>query len=234
MPGAVFWTEEAPGEHWLLGPFSLETPYFALLGWSAADETGGVPRKVVTVLSEGLTAFGRVTFPSGQCQAEGPTWTTSGPGRHVARYRSPSRVDRIAGSWLGRGPSELPLMSTMDAEIAASMFDDAAFPWWAQSQAILLSPTQAPPPNLADRWSAMVRLFTPAWAEALPELRSAGVQALARPGVDGDVVGFACATPDIREDVRRCLFQTSEAIGLSAQEVGLQTFTDGVSGNPRT
>jgi hypothetical protein len=224
----LFWTEEASGEHWGLGPLASSSASIALLGWAGAAEDGGVPRAVAAVLATGLTAFGQVTFPSGVSRAEGPSGTA---GVQRARPTSPAALDRIAGAALRRGPAELPLVSTTDARIAASLFDDAAFPWWAQAQAILLS-SSSTPPTLTESWPALARLFTPAWADALAGLRAVGIEAIARPSVDGDVVGFACATTQVRDRLRGCLFRAAGEAGLAATRVGLEDFNNGIAGSP--
>jgi hypothetical protein len=183
---------------------------------------------VAAVLAKGLTGFGRVTFPASGCLASGPIWEAHGADRH-AWLSAPWGTSKVARKLFGDGPIELPLVSTAGQEAVARLFDDSGFPWWHRAQFALLSSGDGPP-DLADRWTSLALLLTPRWAEALAGLRSAGILAVARPGVDGDVVGFACASPEARDGLRRSLFEAAAAAGLTTHEGDSRSFADGIAG----
>jgi hypothetical protein len=164
-----------------------------LLGWRQAPEPvdGGVPQEVAGVLARAITSTARVTFPC--------TFVSTA----VANAWSPMGDDLIR-SIIGKGfgarlvakvkgkPSAITLMSTRRPETALRLFDDAGFPWWMQGQVVVLSTTDAPPPNIDE--DTLLALFGDDWANHAPSLGPLGIEGIVRPGVDGDVAGLLSLT----------------------------------------
>jgi hypothetical protein len=78
-------------------------------------------------------------------------------------------------------------LSTCDASVARTLFDQPRFDWTQQTQVVLLSLVDAPGPELD------LNLTQALWRGGSSQARSAldqlGVQLVLRPGVDGAVVG---------------------------------------------
>ena len=102
-----------------------------------------------------------------------------------------------------------PLRSTVAAQTAARLFDDAAWPWCLQAQVTVLSARDAAVPDIAR--STLLSLIDDDWARRAAPLRSLGVAGVMRAGVNGDVAGvlslddtFTRALLDAIEHETRC------------------------------
>ena len=121
---AILLCEEAQEPKWQLQP--PPSGRLALVGWRLAEERvdAGVPDEVASLLARALTAVALVSFPS----SSEPT----GAGKTVARPLEPAGRKERLRSVLSRGPSRFFLVSTRGPEVAKSLFEDPAFPWWLQ------------------------------------------------------------------------------------------------------
>jgi hypothetical protein len=168
-PGAILACRDARAVHWQLGPLPPDQGRLTLVAWTstAAPVDGGVPPDVADVLARSWTSIARVTFPASNVSARGVV------GRTLARLRG--------------SPANAALVSTREPEVAAQVFEDAGFPWWLQGEAVLLSDPDADPLDVDQ--PTLLALFEDDWASRAARLVPLGVQAVVRPGVDGDVAG---------------------------------------------
>jgi hypothetical protein len=169
---------------WQLPPPPSGT--LGLIGWRLAQQEvdAGVPEDVASLLTRALTAVAWVTFPS----SSEPTSSVE----TVVRPLEPAGVKERLDTVLSRAPSKFFLVSTRRPEVARSLFDDPAFPWWLQGQMVILTPADGPTPNL-DRRSLLAMMNEAQWP-AHETASAVGISALVRPGVDGDVVGIVAST----------------------------------------
>jgi hypothetical protein len=228
----LFITYDAPGPQWRLGPPPAERDTFALIGWTADAREGGVPGAVVDVLARSLTAFGRVTFACSTIStADSGKWQMHGSD-FVARYRAGSLFHRMAGRFSSRAPHDLVLLSTVSEQAARQLFDDAGYPWWGQGQFALMSSDAASPPDFAKVAFDPATLLEGEWPEDFEELQPLGVQAMLRPGVDGDVAGLLCASRDIRDRFETILARAAQDFGISLRQVSEAEFSTGLASPP--
>jgi hypothetical protein len=160
----------------------------ALLAWSrtTSDVDSGPPPDVAGLLARALVLAHRASFlvadevlPS-QMAVAGSTSVQAIPSRGAA--------SALAAPWHGE-PTRWNWLSTCDANVARTLFNQAGFDWTLQAQVVLLSPADAPAPVLnLELTQAVWRGGSP---PALAGLAAAGVQMVLRPGVDGAVVGVA-------------------------------------------
>jgi hypothetical protein len=224
MSMRLFITHDAPGPQWQLGSPSSELGAFALIGWNSDDIEGGVPERVVNVLARSLAAFGRVTFACSTISSpDAPGWQMQG-GDFVIRYRARSFLGRIAGQFFSRAPVDFTLLSTIAEEAVRRLFNDAAYPWWGQGQFALISPGGASAPDFDRTGFDPATLFEREWPESFGSLQPLGVQAILRPGVDGDVAGLLCASGEVRDCFEAVLSRCVEESGMSVQHVSEAQF----------
>jgi hypothetical protein len=140
-----------------------------------------------------------------------PEWTLLGADETRVVVRK-GLGGRIVATFRGT-PAEMALISTRRAETAATLFTDPGCPWWLQGQAVLLSHTDAPPPQVDNE--AVLTLLDGDWASHTASLAGAGVVGVVRPGVDGDVAGVLCLTPAFEQSVLAALGRESAAAGFS-------------------
>ncbi len=96
--------------------------------------------------------------------------------------------------------SQSALCLTRDVALAATLFDDGAFPWGLQGQFGLLCAEHVLVETLATLGIALDSLIEPGWGAALPGMNAVGVNAVLRPGVDGDLAGLLAADAAGREN----------------------------------
>ncbi len=213
----LFITHDPPGTHWQLDAPPPSAGAFVLIGWSGEADGGGVPAPVADVLALTLAACGRMTFAcSTAAAAHTPGWQALGRD-FVARIRARSALGRILARLSGRAPADLVLLSTTEASTVRHLFDDGSYPRHAQAQVVLLSPADAPPPVYEAIASHPAALFS--WLGGAEGLSRAGVQAMLRPGVDGDVAGLFCASREVREIFEMALSGPAQARGMPLQYV---------------
>ena len=213
MPGSIFVCRDPAGSQWQVGQLPPATGAIALIGWSLtpAPVDGGVPDAVARVLARALTSAARVTFPSSKVGAAAPGAWLPHDGDSI-RTGSPKGVAARVASRLTGAPRDLTLISTTRAETAIGLFDDGAFPWWLQGQAVLLSAPDAAPPDVDE--TALVALFEQRWTAAVAALARFGVQGVVRPGVDGDVAALWTAGSAFERIVLGALERETRAAGF--------------------
>jgi len=228
----VFVTHDAPGPQWQLGVPSPGAGAFALIGWESEPRDGGVPAPVVDWLAASLTGMGRVTFACSAVAApDTPGWT-SRDGDVVARYGARSVVGRIAARLSGGAPGDLTLRSSVSEASVARLFDDAGYPWWHQGQFALVSPAHAAPPDFATIGFDPATLFAADWSNHLRGLLPLGVEAMLRPGVDGDVAGLLCASSEVRDRFEAVMHRCALAVGASLHVMSGKEFIAAVAASP--
>jgi hypothetical protein len=229
MSMRIFITHDAPGPQWQLGSPPSDLGAFALIGWEADEVEGGVPERVVNVLARSLAASGRVTFA---CSTISATDAPGGQGQgrdFIARYRTRSVLGRMAAQFSARAPIDLVLLSTTTEQTVRRLFNDAGYPWWNQAQFALISSAGAPSPDFDKVAFDPARLLQGEWPQSLGGLQPLGVQAILRPGVDGDVAGLSCASREIRDHFEAILSRSAEEFGMSLQYVGETEFAQALS-----
>jgi hypothetical protein len=228
----LFITHDAPGPQWQLGSPSSKLGAFALIGWDSDDVEGGVPERIVNVLARSLATFGRVTFACSTISAtDTPGWQMQGSD-FVTRYRTRSVIGRMAARFSARAPVDLVLLSTVTEQAVRGLFDDAGYPWWYQGQFALISSAGASPPDFDEIAFNPATLFEREWSEGFGSLRPLGVQAILRPGVDGDVAGLLCASSEVRDCFEAMLSRSAEEFGVSLQFVREAEFAEALASSP--
>jgi hypothetical protein len=229
MSMRVFITHDPPGPQWQLGSPSPELGAFALIGWDSDEVEGGVPERIVNVLAGSLAAFGRVTFACSTVSApDTPGWQLQGSD-FIARYRTRSVLDRIAARFSVRAPGDLVLLSTTREHAVRRLFDDAGYPWWNQAQFALISSAGEPSPDFDKIAFDPAALFEREWSDGFGSLRRLGVQAILRPGVDGDVAGLLCASSELRNRFEAILSRCAENFGMSLQYLSEAEFAESLA-----
>lgn len=194
---------------WELDALTQAPGILSLLGWRchppAAD--AGVPSPVAACLACALTRVCRLSFPTSRVVGAplGEAWTPV-PGGLGHALETPG-----LRAWSGHRGSPGWLLSTTDSRAAAGLFDDPGFPWWLRGQAAVASARDGPPPAVEP--AAVLALLDDV-APDTKALTAAGVSALLRPGVDGDVAGLLA----LSEAADRALLQ---ALAQAAREAGL-------------
>jgi len=225
----LFITHDAPAPHWQLGSPSSKRGAFSLIGWSSDALESGVPERIVDVLARSLAAFGRVTFACSTISAaDTPGWQMQGSD-FVTRCRTRSGLGRIAARFLARAPVDLVLLSTASEQAVRGLFNDAGYPWWGQGQFVLISSAGASPPDFDSIAFDPATLFAREWSESFGRLPPLGVQAMLRPGVDGDLAGLLCASSEVRDRLEAILSRCAEESGVSVQRVSEAEFVDAVA-----
>jgi len=228
----VFVTHDTPGPQWQLGTPSPEPGAFALIGWEAEPRDGGVPIPVVDWLAASLTGMGRVTFAcSAVVVPDTPGWT-SRDGDHVARYGARCLVGRIAARLSGGAAGDLTLLSSVSEASVVRLFDDAGYPWWHQGQFALVSKADAAPPDFDVIEFDPATLFGPDGSDCLHALTPLGVEAMLHPGVDGDVAGLLCASPEVRDRFEAVMHRCAQAVGASLHVMSEKEFIAAVAASP--
>lgn len=189
MSEPALWARRGSVElHWKLGGLDTAPPARALLvGW---DDDGavdsGVPAVIAGVCARALAATARVAFLRSDTAAErSPEWVDRG-GECARSAPAPSWLESVVARLRGRhGP--VTLICASRAETIQGAFTDAHFTWWSQSQVLLLSARDAPPPAIKP--VEALALLDPDWVTRAAPLSHQGVLAVARPAVDGDALG---------------------------------------------
>ena len=211
---SIFACRDPRGPHWQLGPLPPATGRLTLLGWSQTPESvdAGVPDEVAGALARALTSIARVTFPS-SAATDGATraWSPAGDDL-VQALGGKGFGERVVAKLRGRPPN-VALMSTRRPETAMRLFDDASFPWWMQGQVVLLSGLDAPPPDIDE--DALLALFGEDWTTRAASVAAAGIKAIMRPGVDGDVAGLLSLRDEFEQTVLDTLERETRLAGFN-------------------
>lgn len=145
------------------------------------------------------------------------TWTTE----EEEDNGVPARVAHaLARAWTGiarltclSSHSATKVIETRDANVAVRLFDDPEFPWWLQGQAVLLSRADAESPDIDQR--TIVTLLHDDWARRAATLATRGIEAVVRPGVDGDVAGIFSLSEAFDEQLLASLKREAHQDGIT-------------------
>jgi hypothetical protein len=216
------------GPQWQLGPLPPARGRVALIGWSEEPprQDGGVPQHLARVLARAFTSIARATFPSSAILASASDVWSAANGDGVRRLAVKSVRGRIAARLRG-APPEMMLVSTRQPQSLMRVFDDEGFPWWMQGQVILLSRPDAPPPAVDER--VLLASFDDDWTMNVAAL-GPSVDAVVRPGVDGDVAGLWSLAETFEQTVLVALENEARAAGFSWAIVSEEEFAAKASG----
>lgn len=173
---AILACREPRSACWQLGPLPARAGSLVLFGWKRVPPPvdSGVPQDMAVVFARALTSIARLTFPcslvfrpvTSQWTPQGDDW--------IRRWNKGDRISRIKAA-LRRPPVADILVSTWRPETALRLFDDPAYPWWLQGQAVLLSERNAMPPDIDDQHLPV--LFGEDWLKQASSLAAAGTWA---------------------------------------------------------
>ena len=184
----------------------------ALIAWESTPEPvdAGVPGPVAHVLAAGLAEAGRVAFLRSTAPFAGSTdWTAVGADS-VRDAGAPGVLARLAQA-AHAAPARFALVATREPATIVASFEDPGFPWWLQGQVLLLSDPRAGPPDITPE-RARACCGEGAWAH-VDALRAAGIVVLARPGVDGAVIGVHALVPSRLAGVLEALSRAAGVAG---------------------
>jgi hypothetical protein len=190
---AIFACLGPRGAHWQLGALPTTENRMTLIGWRQipTPNDAGVPDKVAAILARALTSVARLTFPSSST-AGAPSGEWAPLAEDLVRSLGNGGLAERIRNTIGHVPATIALLSTRRPESAVRLFDDESFPWWLQGQVVVLSSPEAAPPDI-DR-TTVLSFLTDDWSKRAANLAPAGIAAVMRPGVDGDVAGLLSLT----------------------------------------
>jgi len=194
-----------------------------LIGWRQVPESidAGVPKDVAAVLARALTSVARVTFPSSVVHPSvTPVWSSFG--EDLIRGLTWKGLGGIAKAAFKGRPKEVVLMSTRQPATAASLFDDAGYPWWLQGQVAVLSAPDAAPPDVD--LETLGALIDGDWTRLADSVAARGIDGIVRPGVDGDVAGLLSFSERVEQDFLASLEGESRLAGFEWAVVAEDAF----------
>ena len=95
--------------------------------------------------------------------------------------------DRLSAHGIGRS-NDMTLISTVRDTVCAELFEDPGYPWSIQRQTAVLSPWDAPPPEM--NRGEFLDLMHAGWDADATALWGRGVTGVMRPALGGDGVGI--------------------------------------------
>lgn len=229
---AILVCENPRREWWQLD--TIISGRFVRLGWQQSLEDamdGGVPDDVASLLARSMTSVALVTFPrSPESGAVIPVTFKSED--HVRTLRPTAWGDRLRAALShsplavsSRLPSSVLLVSTRRPDVAKTLFHDGGFPWSTQGQVVLLSAPDVPP--RAIDWRTLIALNDrPVGPDALASLR---VDAIVRPGVDGDVAGIMSASDSFERQLLGSIEREAGQSGFSWRVLSEDAFAEELS-----
>lgn len=135
-------------------------------------------------------------------------------------YLSADKVEPLGGAGLrgwvcrwksGMGPKAgLRLAKQPDALLPA--FDDPGFPWTQQGQIMLMVSSEVSTLGFAP--GSIRALMEDGWLDLAPDLEKQGLMAVARPGVDGAVLGVLCANRPAQDSLLTAFAHAAGGAGL--------------------
>lgn len=208
---------------WEIGVAPSAYPYTALVGWTVrpAPIDSGVPPQAAGILARSMTAVSRITFAASELNVD-----YENEERRRDRDGEAMRlVARNGTTWLHKllhRSENLYLISTLDPGLVVRLFDDGGCPWWLQRQFILFSSHIDPPLDVA-RDQVMV-LLGEQWPALSTSLLDAGVVAVGRPGVDGDVLAIFSSSRAFVDSFLAALERYADAVQAGFQTVSESDF----------
>jgi hypothetical protein len=217
VSGVTLWVRRGAIEsHWQLGDFGAGTTSQALLfGWDMPDALdGSVPQPVARAWARALVVTARVTFLSSDSALPASSdWRPRGAGDDdfTQALAPPGLLAGTLALLRGqRGP--VGLVCSQHATTVERAFTDPGFAWWLQSQVLLLSALDAPPPSVAP--DDVLALLGRDWATRARSMQARGIVGVARPAVDGDAFGLLVLESGLGERLLRAIAGECEAAGL--------------------
>lgn len=226
--GAIFSCGDATGVRWQLGPLPPAKGALMLIGWRlrGAAVDGGVPQPVARMLARAMTTVGRVSFPIDESDANASF--SAGPLKRRQGLRAVLGVVADVAATLRATRSAPTLVSSADPERVQRLFDDAAFPWHLQGQVALLSAAAAAAPGID--CATALSLVEDDWTSKAASLASAGVIAVLRPGVDGDVAAFWSLSATVADLWSACLADEARQAGIARECLSESDFMNALAG----
>lgn len=215
MDKPALWARRGPmAARWQLGDLAaMDQGSVWLLGWDAVSPDAGVPQPIARTIARALTAIASVGFLRDGVGHAGPaTWGCGNEGDCVRTGPGHSALHAVIGRLRGHGTAITLVCSRRPAAIE-EMFEAPAFPWWLQSQVLLLSAPETPPPEVTP--AQALALLEPDWAVRAAALRNRGVLAVARPAVDGDALGLLALDDVFAERLLASLATQAQAAGVA-------------------
>ena len=200
MTDAILWSRRGTVEpDWQIGAPYPDPARLTLFGWDlvTAPVDGGMPPVVAGAVARALGAVARVTFPCSSLRPpRSESWTPVG--RDLIRSLAPAGwPGRVVARIAHAGRDHEAVLSTRRAETIVGAFTDSRFPWWLQSQVLLLSEPDAEPPEIDTK--TLLALIKTTWTLHADSVKPLGVSAILRPGVDGDFMALLSLTGDLGE-----------------------------------
>jgi hypothetical protein len=210
-PSTIYLCERPTDPRWELGSAAASTQRVLLIGWSRSVQLteAGVPPIVSRVISHALVSAGHVAFLSNASDAHA---TAACEFQSLAKDNWPMRL----GQWLHVTPRSAGWVITRDALTAATLFDCDAFDWRLKAQVALLVRSPMVLQDLG--WDAVRDLAGDTWTDAAANLAAVGVEAVLRPGVDGDVAALWTAAPATGVTLRDAMAQAAVQLGAVLEE----------------
>jgi hypothetical protein len=91
--------------------------------------------------------------------------------------------------------------------------------WWNQTPFALVSRRNEPPPDVSDDGRSLAELFTERWSETISHMQRQRVDAIFRPGVDGDIIDCICSSSNVRQELEQALQLTASDFELACRLV---------------
>lgn len=192
---------------WQLGDLTKKLGRVFLIGWnrSAVSNDGAPPSEVRNVIVQAFTQVANVAYLSPA------KWAIS----HAMMDWAPLKRGGLLG-WFrcmmrGVGP-QAGLCRAKQPDDLLRAFDVPGFPWTMQGQVMLL---QSPGIALGGvEVSAILSLMEDGWMDVATGLGRQGLMAVARPGVDGAVLGVFCTTPQIQATLLTAFAEAAGEAGV--------------------
>jgi hypothetical protein len=184
-----------------------------LIGWTDDSPLvdAGVPSWAIEILAKTVTHAHRATFPSTIVRPD---------------YVESCTPLTAAGFWrrlTSNRPHNFSLVTTERPAIVAEAFVDAGFPWWMQSQFIVMSPIDAPEPQMSSD-EALGLLGAPETAEQLLHARK--LNAHLSPCVDGDAAALITLNELDESVILTALHESAAAVNASVQTLDESHFSE--------
>lgn len=195
--------------HWQLG-IPEPNDNFKLISWHVNPDLvdNEVPIPIKNILSKCLTDLAQVTFFSTIIEAKySREWSKIGNDFYCSIHQK--GFWNMLESWYNPNVNQSKIISTHQKEIVYELFEDAGFPWWYQSQVMLLTANKKVPPNITGK--TLLTFLTQDWIEKANELSKKNeILAVIRPGVDGSVIGIWSKTKTFEEKYLKALKKQAE------------------------
>lgn len=177
---------------WQLGNLAKELGRVFLIGWnsSVASDDMAPPPEARKVIAKALTQVANVAYLSPN------KWAVPHKMTDWAPLKRGFLLERVRCLMGGRG-REVGLCCAKQPDDLLPAFDVPGFPWTMQGQVMLLVSSDAVMRGVES--STIFPLMEDGWMEGATNLERQGLMAVARPGVDGAVLGVFCTSSRIQD-----------------------------------